>query len=96
MEELLELPASELMGWQEYFDIYPFTQDREDARAALIAQTITNMSGKAVKKQMDIDLFIPKWLNDSVSTPRTLEQQVEADKAFGEKLMQMQAIARTN
>ena len=93
----MELPATEIMGWMEYFEIYPFTQDREDARVALLAQTIANMSGKSLKKTMDIGMFIPNWLNDTESTTqRTLEQQKVADEAFAAKLIGMQTLARIN
>jgi hypothetical protein len=56
------MPISEFYGWQAYFEIYPFTQDREDARAAMLAAVIANISGKALKHPVKESLFMPEYL----------------------------------
>jgi hypothetical protein len=88
----LELPASEIEFWRAYYSIFPFPQERADARAALIAQTIANMSGRMLK---DIHLrsledFLPDYI-DTVSTQKSLKAQADADRAFGTKLAAMQS-----
>ena len=80
--------ASEYFGWQEYFDIYPFTQDREDARFAMLATVIANISGKTLKHSLREDDFMPDYLKERtpVVTDKTLEQQHLEFAAFKEKL----------
>lgn len=59
MGEIYSFPASEIVGWEEYFSIYPFTQDREDARTALLASTIASVIwGKPIK----LEKFLPDYL----------------------------------
>lgn len=81
------MPASEFMGWQAYFTIFPFTQDREDGRnAMLLAAIATVASGKPVGPEK----FIPDYLGTrSVSKELSLEEQKAADIAFGNKLRAM-------
>jgi hypothetical protein len=56
------MPAEDFAFWQEYFNIYPFTQDREDERTALLATVITNMSGKVLKREIKMSAFMPSYL----------------------------------
>ena len=56
------MSANEFIGWQAYFEIYPFTQEREDERTALLAQTVANISGKMLKKPMKLSVFLPNYL----------------------------------
>lgn len=56
------MSANEFMGWQAYFEIYPFTQQREDERTALLAMVVANMSGKSLKKQIKLSAFLPVYL----------------------------------
>lgn len=53
--------ATEYIGWQAFFEIYPFTQEREDERTALLAQVIANMSGKSLKKPVKLSAFMPVY-----------------------------------
>lgn len=86
----MELPASEILGWEEYFSIVPFTQDREDARVAQIAQTITNMAGKELKRGifMDIGKFIPDFWNERDLSKKSEQAQIDAEKAFVAKAIE--------
>jgi hypothetical protein len=64
------MPASDFVGWQEYFSIYPFTQDREDLRSARLCAVITNMSGKAVERTVDARDFLPDYLMTRQPAPQ--------------------------
>jgi hypothetical protein len=94
----MELPASEIEFWRAYYSIFPFPQERADERTALLAQTISNMSGRTIKENYLLKLkdFLPHYVDDTASKRNTLEQQAEADKAFASKLMEMQAMAKGN
>jgi hypothetical protein len=84
--EVLEMSASEFMGWREYFNIFPFTQDREDARIGLLCSVIANVSGR-VKTMTGASDFIPDFLGTLPSpTEKSLEQQELEWKAFRAKL----------
>jgi hypothetical protein len=78
------MPANDFIGWQAYFNIYPFTQDREDARFALLAQIITNMSGKTLKNPMKLSAFLPTYIE--THKPITDPLQRNDYKAFKQKL----------
>jgi hypothetical protein len=78
-----------MVVWEEYFNIYPFTEDRQDARTALLCQI---MVGSHTGKLPKIELFLPKYIDEPKDF--SLIQQAEADRAFGEKLMRMQASMR--
>jgi hypothetical protein len=67
----------------EYFNIYPFTQEREDARVAMLCQTIVaSMTGKVP----DISMFLPKF--DTVSTPvKTEEEKLADERAYVQMLV---------
>jgi hypothetical protein len=82
------LSATEIAGWREYFQIYPFTQDREDWRAAMLAAVISNVSGRMLKRMINETVFLPRYL-DEVRTPsreKSLEQQHAEFLAFKEKV----------
>lgn len=81
----MELPASEIHGWMEFFATYPFTQDREDARAALISQTI---AVAFTGKKHDIKEFLPDYL-DTVSGKKTDEQRRRESERFAQQLMKL-------
>jgi len=82
------MPASEFLGWQEYFSIFPFSEERSDARFAMLAAVIANISGKTLKHSLREDDFMPDYLKERtpVVTDKTLEQQHLEFAAFKEKL----------
>jgi hypothetical protein len=79
------MPYSEFLGWQAYFQLYPFTQDREDYRTALVAATIANMSGKSLKRARAVEDFLPHYLQP-VTQEKSIEQQRADKEAFKAKL----------
>lgn len=99
LEDVMALPASEIMFWRDYYDIFPFPQEREDLRTALLAERITNMISIQIAgskaHMLKIDDFLPNYLNDTVST-MSLAKQIEADKAFASKLVEATARAKGN
>jgi hypothetical protein len=82
--------------WQRFFEIYDFTQDREDQRFAMLATVISNMSGKALKRSVDLTTFMPNYPDwrekKHASTSPSLEQQTAQFKAFHAELKAKQGI----
>ena len=78
------MSAKEYIGWQAFFDIYPFTQEREDARTALLTQMIANMSGKQLKHPAKLSAFIPVY----VASEKIITDPLQRDeyKAWKQKL----------
>ena len=87
------MPATEFAEWQAFFELYPFTQDREDYRAAMLAATICNMSGKTLKKIVDVTDFLPDHLRPK---EKSLEQQRAAKEQFKAKLRAAQRGTNAN
>lgn len=90
------MPASEFFGWQAYFDIYEFTQERQDRHAAMISVTIANHlgrlfalnAGKRFYNPISIETFLPDYLgerNKPVVVEKSLEQQKLEWAIFKEK-----------
>lgn len=74
----MALPASEIVGWMEYFTIYPFTQDREDYRMARILEMINNATQNLGFRNKTWEFFLPDYLG-----VRDREQeQIDAEIAF--------------
>jgi hypothetical protein len=96
LQEIYQLPASEIVVWKEYFGTYPFSQDRQDMRFALLCQTVSNMSGRTLKEsaQRAIEDFMPDYFGRRSPDKVSIEQQERSDREFGEKLMQLQAMAK--
>ena len=82
------MPAPEFVEWQAYFSIYPFTQDREDLRIALLAATISNVSGRTVKRMREVQDFLPNYLQSP--TTKTIDQQRAGKELFKQKLQAAQ------
>jgi hypothetical protein len=92
------MPAGEYADWQEYFSIYPFTQDREDARAAMLAAVIANVSGKTLKKPLSESTFLIDYLGErQTAKPRaapSIEQQQAEFAAFIKKYKAAEATVK--
>jgi hypothetical protein len=86
------MPYEEYIGWQAYFSIYPFTQDREDWRNARVVTSIRNMQNRWLKKPEKVEDNLPDFLADPVAL--SLERQRRADIEFGNKLREMQSYAK--
>jgi hypothetical protein len=87
--------------WQSFFRIFPFTQEREDSRAALVAWSLTNAinrlyeitlaryAGKKSFRFEPLDLldFLPDYLKQR--KPKTAADPLQRAEyqAFKEKLM---------
>lgn len=85
------MPASEFLGWQDYFSIYPFTQEREDARAAMLASVIANISGKVLKQPLKEKVFMPDYLaTRQPVVEKSLDQQRLEFLAFKQNLQAAQ------
>lgn len=74
------MPASEFFGWQEYFEIYPFSEDRQDARVAMLASVIANISGKILKRTMREADFMPDYLQE--------QNKIVADKSLAQQRLE--------
>jgi len=80
------------MVWEAYFDIFPFTQDREDRRFAMLASVIANTSGKSYKDPFPESFFLPDYLQDQVRTVvpvRSIEVQTQEALAFRQRLAEV-------
>jgi len=73
----MELPASEINFWKSYYSLYPFPQERDDQRTALLATVISNMSGLTLKHSIDMNIFMPDYLKESPApiVEKSIEQQ---------------------
>jgi hypothetical protein len=80
----MELPASEIEFWTAYYSIFPFPQEREDARTALLAQVISNMSGRTLKDNYlrKLQDFLPDYLEERSLASQSEARQIEAEKAY--------------
>lgn len=66
------MSSREIGYWKEFFSIYPFTQDREDARMAQISFMISSANGG----KTPFETFLPKYVEeDIVIEEKSLEQQ---------------------
>lgn len=83
----MKLPASEINYWREYYSIFPLPQEREDARTALLAQVISNMSGRMLRDMYlrKIGDFLPDYLDGRKMTEAEL---IDAEKAFVAEALQ--------
>ena len=87
----MELPASEIEFWRVYYDIFPFPQEREDARTALLAEVISNMSGRTLKEAhlAKVEDFMPAYLLDErEKEERFVKRQIEREMKMGQKFLQ--------
>ena len=71
------------MGWQEYFYIYGFAEERLDIGLAKITQAVINMSGKKLKDFVELNSLLPPYLQTRASTTeKSLEQQRAEAEAY--------------
>jgi hypothetical protein len=79
------MPATEVQGWHEFFSIYPFTQDREDLRNAMLCLTFNRMNGG----KATLDTFLPDYLKekDTPVVEKPVDQQTSQFSAFKEKYL---------
>lgn len=78
----MALPASEIVGWMEYFKVYPFTQDREDFRMARILEMINNSTQSMGFKNKTWDFFLPDYLGMIDKAAIAEQEQIDAERAF--------------
>lgn len=85
----MELPASEIEFWRAYYEIYPFPQERADARFAMLAQVISNMSGRTLKDNhlRKLEDFLPNYLPVVVSTVSNEEQKRADERKYVQMLV---------
>ena len=86
------MPATEFVSWQAYFSIYPFSVERQELQAALVAERITNSIGKLIAflakrrtyNPVDINTFLPDYLGtrEKPVTEKSIEQQRAEYLAF--------------
>lgn len=78
LEAVMNLPASEIMYWHEYFSIYPFTRDLEDLRHAQLIHTLRIINGD---KKSKIKHYLPAYKDISLGEKRArslIDQREEA------------------
>mgnify|MGYP001618841512 CR=1 FL=1 len=82
VEEIFELPASEINGWRDYFNIYPFTQDREDFRMARICEMLNLATQHLGYKDKNFTFFMPEYLDYTPTPKRTEEEKLADERAY--------------
>ena len=60
------MSATEFMQWQVLCSIEPFGDLRADVHAAMLATTISNMSGKSLKTDLQIKDFVIDFIKPPV------------------------------
>ena len=75
-----------------FFEIYPFTQQREDERTALLAQVISYMSGRTLKNVPKLSAFMPTYIE--MDKPITDPLQRAEYAAFKAKLADVKGQTR--
>lgn len=97
--EILDMPASEFEAWTAFFEIYPFTVERQDRQFAMIAAVISNMSGKQMRRIVGHESFMPHYekraakqhaIDRPIFVHKSLEQQRQEWDAFKMKLQSVQ------
>lgn len=76
------MPASEINGWREYFSIYPFTQEREDFRIAMLAELVNNSVQMKYFKGKSYKDFLPDYLGEFAPKEKTEEQKEAEERAY--------------
>jgi hypothetical protein len=67
--------------WQSFFNIFPFSVDREDARIAQLISVLTyafsqSIHGKILRTPYSVEMFIPDYLGTrNKPAGKSLEQQ---------------------
>jgi len=86
------MPASEIIGWQVFFSIYPFTQDREDMRMGQLSWIMNRVNGG----KTELAKFIPNYLKDIEPKKQVAVKSLEVqDKELDEfKKRYMDALKR--
>lgn len=81
------MPASEIVGWQEYFSIYGWTNEQVDTGLAKIVQAVMNMSGRTRKQLIELNDLLPPYLQnpDIPIGEKSLEQQRAEAEAYHAK-----------
>jgi hypothetical protein len=91
----MDLPASEIEYWKAYYSIFPFPEARAEAQVALLAATISNMSGKSLKRPIDMERFLPKYLKtEPAFVTKSIEEQQKEFQSFKKKLEGMKDAVR--
>lgn len=100
MAQVYAMPASEFIGWQAYFEIYPFTFEREDARHAELISSLTFIlstvaQGRYLKKPIPSSDLIPDYLDMRPEPVRKSREQQKAEfAAFVTKHQEMTKAAK--
>jgi hypothetical protein len=83
VEELYNLSAEEIIGWWNFFQIYPFTQEREDYRIAMLCSVVAQGRIPLYKFLPDYDGSLKAYEEKSLS------QQKSEALAFREKVLSL-------
>ena len=88
MEEVYELPSTEIIEWKNFFRIYPFSEDRQDIRIAQLSWIISKVNGG----KAELEKFIPDYLkiDKPLDTGKSLETQEKELAEFKRKYLEAQ------
>lgn len=83
----MELPASEIAFWKEYYSIFPLPQLRADIRMAKLAELINNVPQNLAYKNKSLLFFMPRYLEQEAEAMNE-EEQIRAEKDFAARYTQ--------
>lgn len=85
------MSAEEIVTWKQYFDLFPFSVERQERGFAMLASVITNVSGKMYKNPIPEIYFMPDYLGErqAVVTTKSIEQQTQEALKFRERLAEV-------
>lgn len=73
-EMMDRMPATEFLEWHEVARLDPFGGIRGDIQAALIAMHVVNMSGKTVRKDVELKDLLLDFAQESRNRQQTPEE----------------------
>jgi hypothetical protein len=84
----MELPASEIEFWREYYEIFDFPEERQDFQFAKLLEMLNTMAQhKYFKKAMSWRDFMPTYLG---KVEKTKAEKLRDAKAFRAHYKQIQ------
>lgn len=80
------MPASELAGWIDYHQIFPFDDDRADFRMAKTLEMLNSVAKGFVQKQGSWKFFMPDYLNEFNLAEMLEQRRIQQEIAYAEYL----------
>jgi hypothetical protein len=79
------MSSHELSEWMAFFRLEPFGEERQDLRAAIVAQTIANVNRGAGRPPYKLSDFILEF-DRQPKEPQSVEDQIEVMRRLTRQL----------